>query len=113
MSLLISDALAATGGPAGQGGQGDMMSMILFMVMIFVLFYFMLIRPQQKKLKEQRDMLGKLKVGDEIVTTGGILAKISHLDEHYIKAQLADSIEIVVQRSAVSHVLPKGTLKSI
>ena len=80
---------------------------------IFVLFYFMLIRPQNKRAKEHRELVGKLKKGDEIITSGGILAKVSSLDEQYIKVSVAEGVEINLQRSAVSAVLPKGTIKSL
>ena len=80
---------------------------------IFVLFYFMLIRPQNKKAKEHRELIGQLKKGDEIITSGGILAKVVSMDEQYIKVSLAEGIEINLQKGAVSTVLPKGTLKSL
>ena len=80
---------------------------------IFVLFYFMLIRPQNKRTKAHREMVGALKKGDEVVTSGGILAKVVSLDDQYVKLSIADGVEISVQRSAVSTVLPKGTLKSL
>jgi len=111
MSFLISDAMAAAAAPAGQA-EGSFFS--LFMIAaIFILFYFMLIRPQNKRAKEHRDMIGKLQKGDEVVTSGGIIAKVSSIDEQYVKVSIAEGIEISLQRSAVSAVLPKGTLKSI
>ena len=73
----------------------------------------MLIRPQNKRAKELRELISKLKKGDEIVTSGGILAKISSIDEQYIKVTVAEGTEVCLQRSAVSTVLPKGTLKSL
>jgi len=111
MSFFISDAMAAAAAPAGQA-EGSFFS--LFMIAaIFVLFYFMLIRPQNKRAKEHRDLIGKIKKGDEIITSGGMLAKVSSIDEQYIKITVAEGIEITMQRNAVSAVLPKGTLKSI
>ncbi|MCA0403733.1 MAG: preprotein translocase subunit YajC [Proteobacteria bacterium] len=110
MSLFINDALAASGSQAASGD--GFFSMILIAVM-FVLFYFMLIRPQNKRAKEHRDLVSNLKKGDEIVTSGGILAKVVNLDEQYIKIAVATGIEISIQRGAVSAVLPKGTLKSL
>lgn len=80
---------------------------------IFVLFYFMLIRPQNKRAKEHRELINRLKKGDEIVTSGGMLAKVVSLDDQYIKISLAEGVEINLQRSAVSTVLPKGTIKSL
>ncbi len=109
MSFFISDALAAAGAPA----QADGTFSLVMIAAIFVLFYFMLIRPQNKKAKEHRDLVGRLKKGDEIVTSSGILAKVVSLDEQYIKVSLAEGVEISLQRGAVTAVLPKGTLKSL
>ena len=111
MGLLISDAIAATG--LTGGAQTDGTFSLVMIAAIFVLFYFMLIRPQNKRAKEHRELVGKLKKGDEIITSGGILAKVSSLDEQYIKVSVAEGVEINLQRSAVSAVLPKGTIKSL
>lgn len=111
MSFFISDAMAAAPAPAAT--QPDSMFSLVMIVAIFVLFYFMLIRPQNKRAKEQRDVISNLKKGDEVITTGGIIAKIISLDEQFIKVSLAEGLEITMQRSAVSTVLPKGTLKSL
>lgn len=110
MGFFISDAMAAAAAPAGQADG----TMSLFMIIgIFVLFYFMLIRPQNKRAKEHRQLMSNLKKGDEIVTSSGILAKVIDLDEQFLKVNLADGVEVTMQRSAVSAVLPKGTLKSL
>ena len=77
------------------------------------MFYFMLIRPQTKKAKEHRELLSRLKKGDEIITSGGLLAKIVNLNEQYIKISLTEGVEINIQKGAVVTVLPKGTLKSL
>ena len=110
MSFLIGDALAATGAAAPQGD--GVFSMIMIAV-IFVLFYFMLIRPQNKKAKEHRELLERLKKGDEILTSGGILAKVISLDDQYMKVSIAEGVEIKIQKGAIHAVLPKGTLKSL
>ncbi|KTD31709.1 SecYEG protein translocase auxillary subunit [Legionella moravica] len=112
MSFFISDALAAatTTAPAAQN---DGTFSLIMIAAIFVLFYFMLIRPQNKKAKEHRELISRLKKGDEIITTGGMLAKVVSLDEQYIKISPAEGIEINMQKGAVSTVLPKGTLKSL
>jgi preprotein translocase subunit YajC len=107
--FLISDALAATGAAPAQGD--GTMSMVMIGV-VFVLFYFVLIRPQNKRAKEHRDLLGKLKKGDEVVTSGGILAKIVEVDEQFLRIALTSDVEIMVQRSAISSILPKGTIKN-
>lgn len=111
MGLFISDAIAASG--VAGGAQADGTFSLVMVAAIFVLFYFMLIRPQNKRAKEHRELVSKLKKGDEIITSGGLLAKVSGLDDLYIKASIAEGIEVILQRSAVSSVLPKGTLKSL
>ncbi|CAM2779931.1 SecYEG protein translocase auxillary subunit [Legionella steigerwaltii] len=111
MSFFISDALAAAGTTAAP--QADGTFSLVMIAAIFVLFYFMLIRPQNKRAKEHRELISRLKKGDEIVTSGGILAKVVNLDDQYIKISLAEGVEINIQRGAVSTVLPKGTLKSL
>ncbi|GGI80306.1 preprotein translocase subunit YajC [Legionella impletisoli] len=110
MSFFISSAMAAQ---AGQPAQADGTFSLIMIAAIFVLFYFMLIRPQNKRAKEHRELISNLKKGDEIITSGGILAKVTALEEQYIKANIAEGIEINIQRNAVSAVLPKGTLKSL
>lgn len=111
MSFFISEAKAAIS--ATPSAQSDGSFSLIMIVAIFVLFYFMLIRPQNKRAKEHRELTEKLKKGDEIITSGGLLAKVVSLDEQYIKVSIADGVEITLQRGAVSTVLPKGTLKSL
>jgi preprotein translocase subunit YajC len=107
--MLISSAYAqAAGGMPG----GDLMA-FLPMVAIFVVFYFLLIRPQQKRAKEAKAMLAALQKGDEVVTAGGIVGKVSKLDEAYATVTIAPNVDITVQRSAISLMLPKGTVKSL
>ena len=110
MSFFISDAMAAD---VAHGAQTDGTFSMIMIAAIFVLFYFMLIRPQNKRAKEHKALVDNLKKGDEIITSGGILAKVASLDEQYIKVTVAEGFDITLQRSAVSAVLPKGTLKSI
>lgn len=111
MSFLISDALAAAG--ATPSAQADGTFSLIMIAVIFVLFYFMLIRPQNKRAKEHRDLVSRLKKGDEIVTSGGILARVVDLNEQYIKVSLTEGVEISIQKGSVVAVLPKGTLKSL
>lgn len=112
MSFFMSDAFAeATTATAPAQGDGTF-SMVMIAV-IFVLFYFMLIRPQNKRAKEHRELVNKLQKGDEIVTTSGFVGKVVAIDEQFIKVSLADGIEVHLQRQAVSAVLPKGTLKAL
>ena len=106
--MLISPAFAqgATGGDAGWAG-------LLPIVLMFVLLYFMMIRPQMKRAKEHKSMTDALQKGDEVVTTGGLLGKITKVSDAYITLEVASGVEINVQRPAVQTLLPKGTLKSI
>ena len=83
------------------------------LVVLIILFYFMLIRPQMKRAKETRQMLGALAKGDEAVTTGGLAGKIVNIGENYISLEVADNVTIKVQKAAISSVLPKGTLKNL
>jgi preprotein translocase subunit YajC len=110
MSFFINNAMAAASEPAAQT---DGMFSLIMVAAIFVLFYFMLIRPQNKRAKDHRDLISKVAKGDEIVTSGGLLAKVTSIDDAYIKATIAEGVEICLQRNCVATVLPKGTLKSI
>jgi preprotein translocase subunit YajC len=91
---------------------GEIMT-FLPMIGIFVVFYFLLIRPQQKRAKEAKMMLEALQKGDEVITAGGIVGKISKLAEQYATIEIAPNTEITVQRAAVSQLLPKGTIKAL
>ncbi len=103
MDFLISPAYAQ-GAP-----QGDAFGFFLPMIVIFVAFYFLLIRPQQKKQKAHSALVGALSTGDEVVTAGGVLGKVTAVSEHYATVKIADGVEIKVQKSTVSAVVPKGT----
>jgi len=107
--LLITPAYAQT---PGIFGGSDVMT-FLPMIAIFVVFYFLLIRPQQKKAKEAKAMLEALQKGDEVVTAGGILGRVSKLGDQYVTVEIANGTEITVQRGAVSQLLPKGTIKAL
>jgi preprotein translocase subunit YajC len=108
MSFFISDAMAQ-GAPA----QGGTLELILPLLLMFGIFYFLLIRPQQKKAKEHKSMVEALGKGDEIITNGGLLAKITDVDENFLTCQIADKVEVRIQRHAVTSVLPKGTIKNL
>jgi preprotein translocase subunit YajC len=110
MSFLISDVVAATATQAPQAENGFSFLMI---AVVFVLFYFMLIRPQNKRAKEHRKIVENLQAGDEIVVSSSILASIVRVADQYLTVKIADGVEIVVQRSAVTTVLPQGTLKNL
>ena len=89
-----------------------LMSFLPFII-IFVLFYFMLIRPQMKQAKEHRSMLDSLKKGDEVVLSSGIIAKINSLSDQFAIVEIAKSVEIKIQKPTIQTLLPKGTIKSI
>ena len=108
MDFLISSAVAQAAGP----GQGAAWQQLLIFVPVFVLFYFMLIRPQTKKAKEHRDMISKVAVGDEVVTAGGILGKITEAGESFLTVEISNNVTVKVQRFQVTQLMPKGTLKS-
>lgn len=104
MSLFISDAMASTTAAASQDGGAFSLVMI---GVIFVLFYFMLIRPQNKRAKEHKDMVESIKKGDEVVTSGGIIGRVSEMNDNYLKLLISDSVEITLQKGSISSVLPK------
>jgi preprotein translocase subunit YajC len=110
MSFFIADAHAQAAAPASQGGE---MFQIFFLIGLFVLFYVIAIRPQRKRQKEHTNMVSALGKGDEVVTTSGILGKITRIEDNFVVVQVADNVELKFQRSYISAVLPKGTLKSI
>jgi preprotein translocase subunit YajC len=105
--MFISNAWAQAGGAAGSGWE----SMLLIGAM-FAVLYFLMIRPQMKRAKEHKAMVDALQKGDEVVTAGGILGRISKIGEGYVSVEIAPNTEIQVQRAAVQTVLPKGTIKN-
>ena len=105
MDFFISNAYAQA------APQADPFGFLLPMIVIFGAFYFLLIRPQQKKQKAHTELVSALKVGDEIMTAGGILGKITGVSEHYAVVQIADNTEIKIQKASVSQVVPKGTIE--
>lgn len=107
--MLISSAWAQAAG----GAQGGGIESMLLIVLMFVVLYFLMIRPQMKRAKEHKTMIDALQKGDEVVAAGGILGRISKLNENYVTLEIANNIEIQVQRPAVQLLLPKGTLKNV
>ncbi|QNM96101.1 preprotein translocase subunit YajC [Chitinimonas koreensis] len=107
--MLITPAYAAA--PAQAGGL-EMLTSIAPMIVIFVLFYFLMIRPQQKKMKEHRAMLDAVQKGDEVITNGGVLARVVKAGEAYLTLEVSDGVEIVVQRGAIAAKVDKGTIKA-
>jgi len=106
MEFLINSAWAA---PAGQ--QPSMIQTLLPLVIIFAVFYFLLIRPQTKRAKEHRAMVSALNTGDEVVTGGGILGRITQVDEQFVTLEVAGGVELKVQRHTIQTMMPKGTYK--
>jgi preprotein translocase subunit YajC len=109
MSFFISDAVAEAA-PAAQ--QADPITSLLFFGGMILIFYFILIRPQSKRAKEHRELVGGLSKGDEVVTNGGMLGKITGVSEQYVTLEVADNVELKIQRQSVATVLPKGSLKA-
>ncbi len=111
--MFITSAYAQTA-PAASSSGGDMQSSLMGMlplVLMFVVLYFVMIRPQMKKQKEHRAMIDALAKGDEIATAGGLLGKVSKLGDTHLSLEIASGVEVQVQRSAVVQVLPKGSIK--
>lgn len=112
INFIISPAFADTlaGGPAPQGSN---LSFIMMFVVFFVFIYFGIWRPQSKRAKEQQNLVNSLTKGDEVMTSGGIIGRINKVSDQYIGLVIANNTEIVLQKSAIVSLLPKGTLKSL
>ncbi len=110
--MFISEAFAQTApAAAANGGTASSLMSMLPLVLMFVVLYFIMIRPQMKKQKEHRAMIDALAKGDEVATAGGLLGKVTGLADGSISLQIANGVEVQIQRSAVVQVLPKGTMK--
>ena len=107
MDFFISTAWAQ----AAPSPTGGMLGTVLPLLLIFVVFYFLLIRPQTKRAKEHRDMIGKLAAGDEVVTNGGLLGRINEVGDNFVTLQVASGVAIQVQKVQIAQLLPKGTFK--
>lgn len=108
MDFFISNAYAQAG-----GGPASALTTIGPLILMLVVFYFLLIRPQQKRMKEHTAMVQALKKGDEIVTNGGLGGTVTKVGDAYMKMRVSDNVEVSVQKSAVAALLPSGTLKDI
>lgn len=108
--MFISSAFAQTV-PAAAGGMKETLMGMLPLILMFVVLYFVMIRPQMKKAKEHKAMISALAKGDEIVSAGGLLGKVSKLGESFIGLEIANGVEVQIQRSAVVQVLPRGSVK--
>ncbi|MDP2693299.1 MAG: preprotein translocase subunit YajC [Gallionella sp.] len=107
--MFISNAYAEAAAPVQGAGIMD----FLPLVVLVAVFYFFILRPQSKRAKEQKAMIEALQRGDEVVTGGGELGRISKVFEQYVGVELAENVEVTVQKSSIQAVLPKGTIKSI
>jgi len=110
MDFFISSAYAQT---ADGTAQQSPWTSFIFLGGFILIFYFMLIRPQSKRAKEHKALIEAIGKGDEVITAGGILGKVTKVDEQYVAIVVADNVELKMQKSSVSAVLPKGTIKSI
>ena len=106
MSFFISDAVAQVAPSPGAGWEA-----LLFPVLLIVIFYFLMIRPQTKRAKEHKQMVEALKKGDEIVTGGGLLGRITEIGENFVQLEVADNVQLRVQKNAIASLMPKGTIK--
>ena len=105
--LLLAGPAAAQGAPRGGGFE------LIFIVVMMVVFYFFLIRPQTKRAKEHRELVAALAKGDEVVTAGGMLGKVNKVTDDYVVIEIANNLEIKMQKQSIQATLPKGTIKSI
>ena len=110
MDFFINAAHAQAAGAAG--GQG-ILSALMLPVLLLVVFYFLLIRPQNKRAKEQKEMLSKVAAGDEVATTGGILGKVTEVGDQFLTLEIAKGVSIKLQKFQIAQVLPKGTVKFV
>jgi len=106
LDFFIASAHAQDASP-----QGGLMS-FLPLIVIFIIFYFLLIRPQMKRAKEHKKLVEQLSTGSEVVTNGGLLGRITRVDESFVTVEFADNVQIKVQKHAIASVMPKGTIKS-
>ncbi|EIJ44296.1 preprotein translocase, YajC subunit [Beggiatoa alba B18LD] len=109
MDFLIQNAWAEGAAASAGGGFASLIPLVI----LFVVFYFLLIRPQTKRVKEHKKMVDSLAKGDEIVTQGGLLGKVTNLGDNFIAVEVAPNIEVKIQRQAVAAVMPKGTIKAL
>lgn len=110
MSLFISDAVASAGAPS----QGSPYSMVIMLVVFGLIFFFMILRPQQKRAKEHKKLMDSIAKGDEVLTTGGLVGRVTKVTETgYIAIALNETNEVVIKRDYVAAVLPKGTMKGL
>ena len=111
--MFISNAYAQSNPLESLGGAGGFLGQYGFLILMFVAMYFLMIRPQQKRAKEHRAMMDALAKGDEVVTAGGMLGRVVKVVDAYVTIEVAAGTEITVQKSSITTLLPKGTLKAL
>ena len=107
--MLISEAYAQASAPAG----GGMLMELPLIALVIAIFYFVVIRPQTKRVKEQKSMIEALQKGDEVATSGGELGRVNKITGNYVILEASSNVEVILQKTAIQTLLPKGTLKSI
>jgi len=107
MNFFIADAAAQSGQSQGGGG----FEFLIMIAIFFAIMYFLIIRPQTKRAKEHKAMVESLAKGDEVITNGGLLGRIVEMDDNFIRVELAEGVQVSVQRTAIATVMPKGTMK--
>ncbi len=112
LNFFMPVAYADTAATAQQSAQGSFSFMIMFAI-FFIFIYFTMLRPQNKRAKELQNLINSLSKGDEVVTLSGILGRITKLTDQYVVLSIASNVEVVMQKSAVTTVLPKGTIKTL
>lgn len=108
MDFLVQSAQAANGGAA----TGSPLMSLMLPILLLVVFYFLLIRPQQKRVKEHKQMVSELKKGDEVVTSGGLAGQLTEVGDSFVQLEIAEGIKVQIQKQSVASLLPKGTLKN-
>ncbi len=113
MSFFISEAIAEGAAPAAAAGQTDPLASLILPIGLVVLFYFFLIRPQSKRQKEHKNMVNDLQKGEEVLTSGGILGKITSVSDDFVTLEIAKEVSLSIQKNAVQTIMPKGTIKDL
>jgi preprotein translocase subunit YajC len=109
--MFIADAYAQGAAPAGGAGGG--LLGLLPIILMFVVLYFLMIRPQMKRQKEQKAMIDALAKGDEVISAGGVVGRVTKVGDAYVTLEIAEGTEIILQKAAVTLLLPKGTIKTL
>lgn len=113
LGISMAEAAEVATPASAPSAAGGILSMLPMLVIFVAVFYFLLIRPQSKRAKEHKQLMDQIGVGDEVVTTGGILGRVNKLRDNFVVLSVAKEAEIVVQKASISAVLPKGTLDSV